>query len=256
MKDGHKTDPFPGLGEMRERMRAFDWANTPVGSIDTWSQSLKSTVRILLASRYPMILIWGPNLIQFYNDAYSKIIGDKHPAALGTDIRITLAEAWDTLGPMIESVMVTGVANWVPAQMLVLERSGYREESYFSLSHAPAEDDSGQIVGMFCVCSEVTQQILGDRRLRLLRDLASKAGETRSVETTCRDVARAIAEHPLDVPFALIYLREPDGKTLRLCGKVQMPEKALLSPVSVNITEPGSDIWSLAQAAAGETVLG
>ena len=255
MKDGHKIDPFPGLGEMRARMRAFDWANTPVGSIDTWSQSLKSTVRILLASRYPMILIWGPNLIQFYNDAYSKIIGDKHPAALGTDIRITLAEAWDTLGPMIESVMVTGVANWVPAQMLVLERSGYREESYFSLSHAPAEDDSGQIVGMFCVCSEVTQQILGDRRLRLLRDLASKAGETRSVETTCRDVARAIAEHPLDVPFALIYLREPDGKTLRLCGKVQMPEKALLSPVSVNITEPGSDIWSLAQAAAGETVL-
>ncbi|NEU71521.1 response regulator [Hassallia byssoidea VB512170] len=255
MKDGHKTDPFPGLGEMKARMRTFDWANTPVGSIDTWSQSLKSTVRILLASRYPMILIWGPNLIQFYNDAYSQIIGDKHPAALGTDIRITLAEAWDTLGPMIEEVMVTGVANWVPAQMLVLERSGYREESYFSLSHAPAEDDSGEIVGMFCVCSEVTQQILGDRRLRLLRDLASRAGETRSVETTCRDVAASIAEHPLDVPFALIYLRDPDGKTLRLCGKVKMPEKALLSPVSVNITEPKSDIWSLAQAAAGETVL-
>ncbi|MGI2902263.1 ATP-binding protein [Tolypothrix sp. VBCCA 56010] len=255
MKDGHKTDPFPGLGEMKARMRTFDWANTPVGSIDTWSQSLKSTVRILLASRYPMILIWGPNLIQFYNDAYSDIIGDKHPAALGTDIRITLAEAWDTLGPMIEEVMVTGVANWVPAQMLVLERSGYREESYFSLSHAPAEDDSGEIVGMFCVCSEVTQQILGDRRLRLLRDLASFAGETRSVETTCRDVAKAIAEHPLDVPFALIYLREPDGKTLRLCGKVKMPSEALLSLVSVNITESESDIWSLARVAAGETVL-
>lgn len=107
-----------------------------------------------------MVLIWGLDLIQFYNDAYSKLIGDKHPTALGTDIRITLAEAWDTLGRMIDEVMTTGVANWVEAQMLVLERSGYREESYFSLSHAPESDDSGQIVGMFCVCSEVTQQVL------------------------------------------------------------------------------------------------
>ncbi len=255
MKDEHQSNPFPGSGEMRARMRAFDWASTRVGGVEEWPQSLKSNVKTLLASRYPMILIWGPNLIQFYNDAYSKVIGDKHPAALGTDIRITLAEAWETLGPMIDEVMATGVANWVPAQMLVLERAGYREESYFSLSHAPAEDDSGQIVGMFCVCSEVTQQILGERRLRLLRDLASKAGETRSVETTCHDVAGAIAEHPLDVPFALIYLREPDGKTLTLRSSVQVPEGEILSPVSVDITAPGTDVWSLAQAATGETVL-
>lgn len=236
-------------------MRAFDWASTNVGLMETWSQSLKSTVKTLLASRYPMVLIWGPELIQFYNDAYSEIIGDKHPAALGTDIRITLAEAWDTLGPMIDEVMATGVANWVTAQMLVLERAGYREESYFSLSHAPAEDDSGQIVGMFAVCSEVTQQVLGERRLRLLRDLASKAGETRSVETTCRDVAAAIAEHRLDVPFALIYLREPDGKTLTLRSSVRVSEGDPLSLVSVNLTTPQGDVWSLARAAAGETVL-
>lgn len=255
MKDEHQSNPFPRPGEMRARMRAFDWASTPIGPVEKWSQSLKSNVKTLLASRYPMILIWGSNFIQFYNDAYSKLIGDKHPAALGTDIRITLAEAWDTLGPMINEVMTTGEANWVEAQMLVLERAGYREESYFSLSHAPAEDDSGQIVGMFCVCSEVTQQVLGERRLRLLRDLASKAGETRSVEMTCQDVAGAIAEHPLDVPFALIYLREPDGKTLTLRSCVQIPEGELLSPVSFDITAPKTDIWSLAQAATGETVL-
>lgn len=257
MKDGYQLDldPFPGSGEMRALMRVFDWASTPVGPVEEWSQSLKSTVKTLLASRYPMILIWGVNLIQFYNDAYSKLIGDKHPTALGTDIRITLAEAWDTLGPMIDEVMVTGVANWVPAQMLVLERSGYREESYFSLSHAPAEDDSGQIVGMFCVCSEVTQQVLGERRLRLLRDLASKASETQSVEATCRDVAAAIAEHPLDVPFALIYLHDPDAKTLSLYSSVRVPEGGDLNLAAVDLTAPGNDAWSLAQAAAGETVL-
>ncbi len=256
MKDGHQLDldSFPGAGEMRARMRAFDWASTPVGPVEKWSQSLKSTVKTLLASRYPMVLIWGENLIQFYNDAYSKLIGDKHPAALGTDIRITLFEAWDTLGPMIDEVMVTGVANWVEAQMLVLERSGYREESYFSLSHAPAEDDSGQIVGMFAVCSEVTQQVLGERRLRLLRDLASKPSETKSVDMTCRDITAAIAEHPLDVPFALIYLREPNGN-LTLSNSVRVPEGGVLSPVSVDLTAPGDDIWSLARAADGETVL-
>ena len=254
MKEQNQLDPFPGSGEMRARMRAFDWASTSVGPVEKWSQSLKSTVKTLLASRYPMILIWGDNLIQFYNGAYSKLIGDKHPAALGTDIRITLSEAWDTLGPMIGEVMTTGVANWVEGQMLLLERSGYREESYFSLSHAPAEDDSGQTLGMFCVCSEITQQVLGERRLQLLRDLAAKAGETQSVETTCRDLGAAIMEHPLDVPFALIYLREPDGKTLRLHSSVRVTEVELLRP-SVDLTAAKNDIWSLAQAAAGETVL-
>lgn len=253
-KDEQKSDPFPGSGEMRALMRAFDWASTPVGPVEKWSQSLKSNVKTLLASRYPMVLSWGSNMIQFYNDAYSKLIGNKHPTALGTDIRITLSEAWDTLGPMIDEVMATGVANWVPAQMLVLERSGYREESYFSLSHAPAEDDSGQIVGMFAVCSEVTQQVLGERRLRLLRDLASKAGETRSVEKTCRDLAVAIAAHPLDVPFALIYLRQSDGKTLILQSSVGVTEGELVSR-SVDLTIPENDIWLLAQAAAGETIL-
>jgi PAS domain S-box-containing protein len=257
MKNGDELDLafFAGPGEMRTLMRVFDWASTPVGPVEKWSQSLKSTVKTLLASRYPMVLVWGTNLIQFYNDAYSKLIGDKHPAALGTDIRITLFEAWDTLGPMIDEVMVTGVANWVEAQLLVLERSGYREESYFSLSHAPAENDSGQIVGMFAVCSEITQQVLGERRLRLLRDLASKAGETRSVETTCHDIAAAIVEHPLDIPFALIYLREPDGKTLTLRNSVRLPKGGVLSPVSVDLTVPGDDIWSLAQAATGETIV-
>lgn len=189
---------FANGGEMGELMRSLDWAQTPVGSVQSWPQSLKSLVKTLLTSRYPMVLTWGAEFTQFYNDAYSQVIGDKHPAALGTDIRETLAEAWDTLGPMIQRVMATGVANWTPALPLVLERAGYREESYFSVSHAPAEDDAGQIVGMLAVCSEVTQQVLGERRLRLLRDLAAQTGETRSVQDTCQDLMTAIADHPLE----------------------------------------------------------
>jgi signal transduction histidine kinase len=246
---------FIGFSEMHARTRAHDWASTPVGPVETWPRSLKALVRTLLASRYPMVLTWGPSFTQFYNDAYSKLIGNGHPAALGLDIRITLAASWDTLGPMIHQVMTTGVANWTPALMLLMERSGYREEAYFSVSHAPAEDDEGRIVGMLAVCSEVTQQVLGERRMRLLRDLASQASETRSVEKSCRDVATVISGHPLDVPFALIYLRSADGRTFIRCGTVGLEEGGPASPATVEVEKEGEDVWGLKRAAAGETLL-
>src|SRR3712207_3534717 len=153
---------FQGPGEVRALARALDWSRTPLGPVSGWPQSLRSTVRTLLSSQYPMVLTWGAEFTQIYNDAYSKLIGDRHPAGFGGDIRVTLAEAWDTLGPMIERVMATGVANWTPALPLEMHRSGYREEAYFSVSHAPAEDDAGNIVGMLAVCSEVTNQIVGE----------------------------------------------------------------------------------------------
>jgi signal transduction histidine kinase len=238
---------------MHARVSAHPWSSTPLGPVESWPPSLAVLVKTLLASRYPMVLIWGPHFIQFYNDAYSQLIGDKHPSALGEDIRITLAEAWDTLGPLIQEVMATGRANWIPALQLLLERNGYREESYFSVSHAPAEDDTGTIVGMLGVCSEVTQQVLGERRLRLLRDLASRAGEARSVGRTCQDVAAAISGHSLDVPFALLYLRTADGQGLRLCGATGLEEGGPVSPRSVALGE-GSSVWPLARAAEGERV--
>ncbi|MBW4452296.1 MAG: response regulator [Nostoc indistinguendum CM1-VF10] len=248
------ADHFRG-GEMATRINRLDWSQTPLGAINTWSQSLKSVVKTLLASSYPMILTWGTDFIQIYNDAYSQLIGEKHPAALGIDIRITLAEAWDTLGPMIETVMSTGVANLTPALLLLLERSGYREESYFSVSHAPAEDDSGQIVGMLAVCSEVTQQVLGNRRLRLLRDLSSKAGATQSVEATCLDALAVIPSSPMDVPFALLYLRDSDTTRLILQGTVGIQAGKVVSPRTIELETNGTDVWSLAKAANGETIL-
>ncbi|MFC6049627.1 PAS domain-containing protein, partial [Methylobacterium hispanicum] len=183
---------FRGTGEVRALARGLDWSATPLGPVAAWPQSLRSTVRTLLSSQYPMILTWGPEFTQVYNDAYAKLIGAGHPNALGGDIRVTLAASWDTLGPMIARVMQTGEANWTAALPLLMERAGYREEAYFSVSHAPAEDDDGRIVGMLAVCSEVTAQVVGERRLGLLRDLAANAGETRNVDATCADVARAL----------------------------------------------------------------
>jgi signal transduction histidine kinase len=249
-------DALGAPSELRELIRARDWASTPVGPSERWPRSLKVLIKTILASRFPMILTWGPELTQFYNDSYSRLIGDKHPAALGIDIRVTLAESWGILEPVIRQAMETGVASWLPALRLLLERSGYREEAYFDVSHAPAEDDAGAVVGMLAVCTEVTDQVLSERRLRLLRDLSGRAGQTtHSVERTCEDVTEALAGSPLDVTFALLYMRSADGQRLTLCGARGLPEGGgAASPPTVDLTRDADAVWPFARAAAGEQV--
>jgi signal transduction histidine kinase/CheY-like chemotaxis protein len=250
-------DLFDGGGNLGRLMAATDWAATPMGPVDGWPQSLRAAVRIVLSSRYPMLLLWGPEFTQLYNDAYSALIGDKHPAALGGDVRVTLAEGWDVLQPLIADAMATGVASWVPALQLLLERAGYREEAYFSVSHAPARDDAGRTVGVLTVCSEVTEQVVGQRRLRLLREV-SLAGGARAagLDAVCGALTDAIGEHPLDVPFAAIYLRE--GRSLRLAAYVGADGDgrpvATHLPAAAAIEPGGDDPWGLRAAAAGMTV--
>ncbi|WP_121398605.1 ATP-binding protein [Micromonospora sp. M71_S20] len=243
-------DLFADGGGTGRLMARLDWAATPLGPVDGWPQSLRAAVRMVLSSRYPMLLLWGDRFTQLYNDAYSALIGDKHPDALGGDVRVTLAEGWDVLAPLIDEAMATGVASWVPALQLLLDRAGYREEAYFSVSHAPARDDEGRTVGVLTVCSEVTEQVVGERRLRLLRDLSVGGdGRTVDVESTCARLAEAIGGHPLDVPFAAIYLRE--GALLRRAAHVGGRPVAAALPGTLPAGEEHE--WGLAAAAAGTT---
>ncbi|MBC7903614.1 MAG: response regulator [Gemmatimonadaceae bacterium] len=236
---------FPSIS-MNDRIQAADWSDTPLGPMSDWPQSLKATIKTMLGSRYPMILLWGEELIQIYNDSYTGLIGDKHPYALGQSIKETLAESWTTIGPMIRQVMKTGVSNWVPAQLLPLNRTGgFNEETYFSLSYSAVENDENVITGMLCVCSEVTQQVLGERRLRMQRDLAAKASEIRSVETVCHDIAATISDYSLDMPFMQLYVKDNVG-TLQL--------KATVGIEPIENTD-GPDPWYLNRALAGETVI-
>ncbi|MBQ0902291.1 ATP-binding protein [Micromonospora sp. U21] len=250
------TDLFTGGGDTGRLMAELDWTATPLGPVTGWPQSLRAAVRMVLSSRYPMLLLWGDRFSQLYNDAYSALIGDKHPAALGDDVRVTLAEGWDVLAPLIQQAMATGVASWVPALQLLLERAGYREEAYFSVSHAPARDDEGRTVGVLTVCSEVTQQVVGERRLRLLRDLSVRGdGRTIDVDATCARLIDAIDAHPLDVPFAAIYLR--DGTVLRRVawagGDPGDATVAEALPEAIELTDPGTAAraWGLPAATEG-----
>ncbi|MFF5181339.1 ATP-binding protein [Micromonospora sp. NPDC000316] len=249
-------DLFTDGGDTGRLMAELDWADTPLGPVADWPQSLRAAVRMVLSSRYPMLLLWGDRFSQLYNDAYAALIGDKHPAALGNDVRVTLAEGWDVLGPLVHQAMATGVASWVPALRLLLERAGYREEAHFSVSHAPARDDDGRTVGVLTVCSDVTQQVVGERRLRLLRDLSLRGdGRTVDVDATCARLIDAIGGHPLDVPFAAIYLR--DGSVLRriacVGGEPGHPTVPGALPDAVELADSGAGVraWGLPDAARG-----
>jgi len=193
-------------------LKATDWPPT-VGSPDTWPQSLRATTKLLLSSRYPMVLLWTDELIQIYNDAYIALIGDKHPHAFGRSIRETQPESWSVIGPMIREVMATRISNWVPNQQLPLNRAGFTEEAYFSLSYSAVEDDEGTVRGMLCVCSETTQQVLGERRLKLQREL-SHAGGANSVDDSCLQIVSVFEQFSTDIPFAAIFLQRGGEKTM------------------------------------------
>ncbi|SNS87017.1 Signal transduction histidine kinase [Geodermatophilus pulveris] len=202
---------FADGGANGRLMAAFDWSTTPVGPVGEWPAGLRHAVRTVLVSRFPMILAWGPRYTQFYNDAYATLIGTKHPAAIGEDLRVTLAEGWAALQGPVEHAMATREASWIPQLLLLLERAGYREETYFTVSHAPAYGDDGRVAGMHAVCTEVTRQVLAERRQGLLHDVASSSGGLADETATVTAMTAALAGGALDVPFAAVYLAGPDG---------------------------------------------
>jgi signal transduction histidine kinase/CheY-like chemotaxis protein len=218
------TDLFAGGGEAGRLIAAHDWSATAVGPVEAWPASLRFAVRTVLTSRFPMVLTWGPGYLQFYNDAYAPFIGAKHPA-IGQDIRITLAEGWATLEGPVDHAMATREASWLPRLPLLLERAGYREETYFTVSHAPAFDDDGQVAGMHAVCTEVTGEVLGERRQRLLHDLSTAGGVLGDEEVVLAGLCEALTNDPLDVPVAAVYLE--DGGLLRRAATVGCPPDLL-----------------------------
>ncbi|WP_101255910.1 SpoIIE family protein phosphatase [Streptomyces barkulensis] len=214
MGDADGTGPpellFPGHGEMAGRMRAFDWAGTPMGDPAGWPASLRTACRICLTSRYPMFLWWGEDLRLLYNDAYQHLLGNKHPA-LARPGRQVWGEIWDVIGPMLRSVTETGQATWSEDLLLRMERHGYLEETYWTYSYSPLHDDEGRVRGVFTACNETTERVVGERRLAVLQDLGAQAGTARSVGEACRLVARVLGRAQRDVPFAAVHLRDPGG---------------------------------------------
>ena len=153
------------VGEMGARIAEHDWVATPVGRMARWPSSLKTSLSLCLASRYPMFLWWGSALTNFYNDAYAPILGARHPDALGRNAAQIWHEIWPVIGPQVETVLATGEATWNESVPLLMERNGYLEETYFTFSYSPAVDDRGDVAGVFCACQEDTGRVRSTRAL-------------------------------------------------------------------------------------------
>ena len=192
-------------------MRAHDWAATPLGSPEHWPEGLKVPLRMLLTSRFEMWLGWGENLAFFYNDAYVPTLGVKHPTALGRPMREVWKEVFSAVEDRIVSVMRDGVATWDKALMLLLERSGYLEETYHTFSYSPLRGDTGAIEGLMCVVTEETERVISERRLETLRVLAEQLLSARDLAGVLQAAAKALASNRRDFPFGFV---EPFGPAM------------------------------------------
>lgn len=196
-----------GGGEMGARIRELDWSSTSLGPIEAWPQSLRSALSILLPSKAQIALCWGEDLITLYNDAYRPVFGAKHPQALGKPIRDAWDELWRAgLKEIFDDVLATGEAFWAEDRPFFMERHGYLEETYFGVSYDPVRDESGRVGGIFCIVNETTGRVIGERRLRALRDLGHIGQHARKVADVYPAAVEILAKYSEDLPFVLLYV--------------------------------------------------
>ena len=219
-----------GGGEMGERMRVFLWDQTPVGSTQTWPQSLRTAVGVCLVSAFPMIVLWGEDLVQFYNDPYRDLMGVKHPAGLGQPTRQCWPEVWDFNEPIYRSVQERAETHTFTDQRLVLQRHGAQEEAYFTLGYSPLRNDQGAVGGVLVTVAETTALVLAGRQIQAQQtELTSQNAALEAFSRLTRDLTlmadpqalfRGAQETVLDLlPPGFAVYWELQGQTWRISSQ-------------------------------------
>lgn len=221
--------PFVGDSGMARMMREFDWAASALGPVSGWPESLCTAVSICLTSRHPMVVWWGPELVPLYNDAWTPILGDRHPEGLGRRGADVWPEMWHFIGAQMRSVLATGQATWSDDQLLPTSRSGFLEEAYFTYSFSPVHDHTGAVGGVFTAVTETTGRVLGERRMKVLGALGEiSAVSAPTIEEACVAATEVLGGARADVPFGVIYLLDEIGSGARQAasfGMVDDPER-------------------------------
>jgi signal transduction histidine kinase len=192
-------------------MRACPWHRTGLGPPETWPASLVAVVRVVLTSRFAMWMAWGSELTFLCNDAYLPTVGLKRDWVIGSRSDRVWAEIWPDIGPRIERVLATGEATWDEALLLYLERNGFTEESYHTFSYSPLADDAGATTGMLCVVAEVTERVIGERQLGVLRDVGARLAGASTREAVITGLRTCLADAARDIPFAVVFLDDRHG---------------------------------------------
>ncbi|MHB9105570.1 MAG: ATP-binding protein [Armatimonadota bacterium] len=248
-------DFLTGGGEMGELIRAVDWSHTAIGPMGGWSPALRMVLKLMLANRFPMILWWGPQFVQFYNDPYRPIPGNKHPRSMGQPASACWAEIWHVIGPLIETPFRGGPATWDDDIFLEINRHGFVEECHFTIAYSPVPDDTapGGIGGVLATVHEITGKVVGDRRVLVLRDLGARSAEAGTAEEACAIAAETLALHPRDIPFALLYVIDPDRRQARLAGTAGVGADEGAAPPVLSL-EDEDTLWPLTEGMRSETM--
>jgi signal transduction histidine kinase/CheY-like chemotaxis protein len=210
-----------GGGEAAAAARSRDWSKTALGPVEAWPASLKAIVGMMLKSRHPMFLWWGPELVQIYNDAYipSFDVG-KHPGAMGQRGEDCWPEVWPIIHPQIDDVMTRAKASWNEDHLVPVWRGHRIEEVYWTYGYSPVFVDARTVGGTLVVCTETTRRVLAERRHRALRSLARSTAMATTVPAVLSAASELFEETPGDVPFALIYVTERATGEPALCRAV------------------------------------
>ncbi len=190
---------------MGELMARTDWASTPLGEPAGWPPSLRTAVGICLESRFPMLIMWGPELVMLYNDDFRPILGQKHPRSMGQVAAECWSEIWEVIRPMLDAVLATGTSTWAEDTLMVLDRMGYEEDCYFTFSYSAIRGGDGAIGGVFTTVFETTDRVLAGRRMSCLRDLAEARADATSTEEVIHASTEVLDRFSSEVPFACLY---------------------------------------------------
>ncbi|MFZ0301665.1 MAG: ATP-binding protein [Terracidiphilus sp.] len=252
------ADIFAGQSQMGPLIRDFDWAKTPLGPIEKWSPALRFTVRYMLVNCFPMLLWWGPDFHQIYNDAYIPVLGDKHPdPGLGRPFRECWSEVFHILAPLVQAPFEGGPPTWMEDILLEINRFGFVEEAHFTIGYSPVPDETAPngIGGVIANVHEITEKVVGQRRIAALRDLGAGSLEAKTAEEVCSLAASILARHTRDIPFALFYLVEGRGKQACLAGHTGIEGAAALAPERVNIDSDVDPVWPFAESRNGQQIV-
>ena len=232
-------------GDMGVLMRAKDWSTTPLGPLDGWPQSLRTAVSVMLAAPQPSYIFWGRELAILYNDLGLPFVGQKHPECLGQTIREVLKEAWPVLGPLVEGVMESGVPVFLENLLIPLNRVGFLQDGYFTFSYVPTRNEAAEVGGILVIVNETTGQVVGARRLALIRELSLRAALCQTVVAVLQSAEQVLAQASIDLPFALVY--EMTGTRAQLVVSAGLERGLAASPVEV--VSGGDGGWPLFEVA-------
>jgi serine phosphatase RsbU (regulator of sigma subunit) len=238
--DGRLADLVPEADRtvMQRMVIAHDWAATGLGAEEHWSPTLRATVGICLNSQFPMVLFWGPELVQVYNDAYVPLLATRHPRALGAPAPEVWSDVWPAVAGLVADVFA-GRATYDEDLPLTMTRRGYEEETYFTFSYSPVMEPGGAVAGLLNTVVETTPRVLATRRLGVLQELGRLPRAAHlSASEACAAALEVLGGALADCPFALVHLSAEDGSAdgLRLVARhgaspAGLPESALLEHV-------------------------